>query len=90
MPYYVTKYALTEGILKVEEADAEVADGYLYVGESRSLRMQVAKKDWFTGLEEAEQRVARLVEKKLRSIEKATKKLHSYKAPIVEWSNRKS
>ena len=70
--YYVTKYALTEGIWIVKPEHTQESDGYLYVSASRSsLGIQVKKTDWFKTPEEAFLRVRQLQEKKLRNLERS-------------------
>lgn len=84
--YYVTKYALTEGILVVPENLGHVSNGYLYVEQERTtLCLQVGKRDWFTSLEEAQVRVRQLVQAKIASLEIQLAKLRSYEPPMVEW-----
>ncbi len=85
--YYVTKYALTEGISAVPETMVEVHGEYIYVAlGSTTLGIQVPRKDWFTDLESALARVDELVQRRIWAIEKQMKKMASYKAKIVDWS----
>lgn len=73
--YYVTKYALSDGIWLVKAEDGHESEGYLYVGELGHSPIQVKKSDWFTTPEAAHKRVQQLVEAKLRSLERSTNKL---------------
>lgn len=71
--YYVTKYALTQGILAVKDDDAELSDAdYLYLTpKDGGLKVQVAKKDWFRDRAEAIARVQDLVDAKMRSLDRS-------------------
>lgn len=86
--FYVTKYALTDGIWEVGPGDSHFFEGnldYLYVGHPSQLPTQVKKIDYHRTLEDAEQRVEQLKEAKLRSLEKATTKIKHYKAEVKPW-----
>ena len=67
--YYITKWALTKGILTVEDPD--FFEGYLT--DHRGLF--VGDKDYFDNLDAAQARVKSLAEAKLRTLEKSTKKM---------------
>lgn len=79
MKYYITKYALTEGILEVDENETEIFEGYL---KTKFYGLFVPARDWFTSLADAEIRVQQMVEAKLRSLEKSKKKLTNYRAVV--------
>lgn len=69
--YYVTKYALTRGILAVKDDEAEESNGYLYVGQRGHMRTQIGKRDWFRDRAEAMARVQDMVDARLRSLDRS-------------------
>lgn len=81
--YYVTKYALTKGVLEVKGSDASVyvSDGgarYLDVRtKSGQQALWVPERDFFTDLESAAMRVHQMIENKLRSLERSMRKLQT-------------
>jgi hypothetical protein len=85
--YYVTKYALTEGIWVVKPEDAEEHNGYLYLKQTEYLdiRIQVTPKDWFTDIEDAKKRVAQIANRKIKSVQATLTKLQNYEPPTKEW-----
>jgi len=88
--YYVTKWALTAGILRVRADQAEVTD------DGRHLRTSnlgsrttvgsffVDKKDWFESFPEAEARVEHLKKARYTALNKALAKL-SQAVPIKDF-----
>lgn len=88
--YWVTKYALTQGIFEVPPGEGEFGENpdYLYMGTIGHMPTQVVKADFFLTLAEAEQRVEQLKESKLRSLEKALNKIKHYKAKVITWRER--
>lgn len=86
--YWVTKYALTQGIVELPPGAGVLSEGgYLYMGEARAhyTSVQVVPADFFPTLAEAEQRVEQLKETRLRSLEKALHKIKHYKAKVTVW-----
>ncbi len=92
--YYITKYALTRGIIKVPRDKARIAKGdgkdptkYLT---SKGARMMVkgyfwvGPKDWHETLEEAHVHVERMKERKRSSLEGSLKKLKGM-TKVVDW-----
>jgi len=80
--HYVTKWALTQGILRV--VDGEEDGGYLTSG-TGAWKLFVPKRDYFTSLAEAEQRVEQMKKKRRSALGKALKKL-SEPVVIVDYS----
>jgi hypothetical protein len=75
---YVTTYFLSKGIVEIH--DAKEVDGYLTKRLEHSSevdRCRVPRRQWFETIEEAQQEIQRLIEKKLRTIDKQIKKLKS-------------
>lgn len=73
-PVYVTKYALSEGILKLEHGFVDEESG-LY-SETRSGRgLYLFDKDWTYVEKVADQRARDMARKKLKSLEKQREKL---------------
>jgi hypothetical protein len=77
MPYYVTKYALTAGIIEVPDGSAKVIKkdktGTEYLSchwTPGDVGMFLLKSEFFTDLEAAKKDVKDRIESKLRSIEK--------------------
>lgn len=71
---WITKYALTRGIIRCAKSQVRVNDGYLYYIEpGMRLPTQVVKTDWCTSQQEAEKRVKELVAKKRAQLEKQLK-----------------
>ena len=84
--YYVTKYALTQGIIVVKAPHARVGEGgYLYFKPRRAARYaQVHRNDWFTDLESAKRRAEELRKKKAASLRRQAKKIAQMKIEVVE------
>jgi hypothetical protein len=73
--HYVTKYALSRGIVEVTpEMFSEVFNGYLYY-KSGTYRTQVNPKDWFTDASKAQARAEAMRTAKIASLEKQISKL---------------
>lgn len=81
--YYVTKYALTQGIWEVPDTDAEVHDGYLYVGVMRHAPTQITRKDWFTNKADAVVRFNELVAARKKALKAELKKLEDLRPKFV-------
>lgn len=92
--YYVTKYALTEGIIVLKPGEGSLGDDarYLYYGGRwnpgyiPTLSTQVKAIDFFASLDDAKRRVAQLVEKKLKTLDRQVRKLQTYQPPIRNFS----
>ena len=80
--YYVTKYALTKGILVTSDADQ--TDRYLYANVG-GYKVQACPGDWFTSLEHAQSRVREMVAAKLKALNKARSKYMAYEPEVSEW-----
>jgi hypothetical protein len=88
-PVYVTKYGLTEGIMKFETGELWSEDGdsdmYFSVSYGKTYtRLFIGPKDWTCNLDEAKARVAKMVANKLKSIQKQMDKLAKYVPAIIE------
>ena len=75
---YITKYALTQGILI---ADAEIKPEYKGMATTRktpgSIQQHFHGKDWHYTIEEAEKRVEEMVRKRVDRLKKELKKLEN-------------
>lgn len=82
--YYITKYALTQGIIEAKDEDTEMSgDGkYLYLGRIQFMGTQCVPGEFFRTLEEAKFKVDQMIEAKRRSVEKQLKKLESLSTNI--------
>ncbi len=70
-----TKYALTHGVEKIENAEIN-ADGYAYYAPKGSWgRFQLAPLDWYRTREEAINRAKQLRQRKLTALRNAIHKL---------------
>ncbi len=93
--YYVTKYALTEGIIVLKPGMARVDDtgDYLYYGgrwnpgNVPTLPIQVKRIDYHASLDEAKARVQDLVSKKLKTLDRQVRKLQTYNPPLKEFGS---
>lgn len=75
---YVTKYALTKGIIKTRGTVSE--SGYFYYG-----RWYWVRKDhWFTDENAARAKAEKMRKAKLASLEKQISKLRDYEIKVVE------
>ena len=81
--WYITKYALTQGIWEVHEDNAHFHQNfpqgdlnidYLYVGQRGRCTNQFNKTEFFPTLEAAQARAANMIENKIRSLEKQLSK----------------
>lgn len=89
-PVYVTRWALTTGIMKFETGRLCPSDSnpetYFsakwYKGGSCSIF--VGKKDWTYSLDEARERVKVLVQRKLKALDRQRKKLETFEPKLVE------
>jgi hypothetical protein len=85
--YYVTKYALTEGILAFDAKDCEVC----IIGEGAYLSVNghglwISKTEWFTDLDLAQAHAQAQAGKKVRSLAKQLAKVAAIQAngaPVV-------
>lgn len=82
--YYVTKYALTTGIIRLKESQAEISDsGYLYYRSSPlAVKTQVSPNDWYRDFREAEERALQLRARKVAALKKQIKKLTESKIEV--------
>lgn len=86
--YYVTKYVLTRGIMKVSSSMVELMRGYLYVKiYELSLRVQVSPKDWHQTESGAQARAQEVIENRIRSIKSELAELEKRigNHPIGDW-----
>lgn len=85
-PAYVTKYALTKGILKFEpdkyELTLDTEHGFLRVAFSFH-SISYHQKDWTLNLEEAQDRATRMREAKILSLKRRIEKLSKVTAAKV-------
>jgi len=83
-PVYVTKYGLTEGILKFSHGKIVEAGDYFTHG-----GVFVGSKDWCYDLNDAEERVREMAKKKIKSLEKSISKMQkiasSEHPPVKNW-----
>ena len=77
--YYVTKYALSTGILEVlcmgTSSDSFVSGGYLWFLH-KGVKRVIEPKEWFTDLAQAQARAEELRAAKIKSLQKQIDKLH--------------
>jgi F0F1-type ATP synthase epsilon subunit len=74
--YFVTKYALTDGIWEVEDKYASVSvEGYLFVGEQNRRHALIGKRYWHKTLEEAKAHAEDLLKARIKSLKAQAKKL---------------
>lgn len=88
-PVYVTKWALTAGIMKFKPGQGHTwsSDGgqvYFSAKWGNGNGIFVGKKDWTYSLDEAKERVKALVQCKLKSIAKQAKRLESFEPKLIE------
>lgn len=76
---YITKYAFTRGIIK---AEAEILDGYA-IGTGDNLWLLVPRKEWFTDEDAARAYVEVKRSNRLKSLQKATRKLTTQVIEVV-------
>lgn len=85
---WITKYALTEGII---QSTAKIETSYVYVKPEHWLTpMQVPKSDWHLSLKAAKDRVEELIRKKEASLRKQLERLESSRTramKVVVWPN---
>lgn len=89
--FYVTKWGLTQGILKVKGICSKVIDGMVFRCKSDDPDSWVPAthvyglgKDFHTTLEYAKARVGEMQLKKIASLERQLKKMHTYKPVVVD------
>src|SRR3990167_3054555 len=89
--YYVTEYALTEGIWEIKPGRAYLADDgrYLYLGEPGFSPIQIPITDFFTRLEDARTRVEQLADAKVASLKKQLERYEEYNAPLTVWKRER-
>lgn len=68
--YYITQWALTQGILIVE--NPSIRDGYLFYA-----HIMVTPGEWFTDLDKAQERVKSKAEARVRFLEKSKRKMEA-------------
>lgn len=88
-PVYVTKWGLTQGIMKFETGElwcSEPSDEVYFSGKfgRYGTHVFVGRKDWTHSLDEARARVNTLVQRKLKSIAKQMEKLKKYTPEVIE------
>jgi hypothetical protein len=72
---YVTKYALTMGILKTELVSASNGYGYVKWPGGLNGEMQCAENEWFHNLEFARFRASKMRDLKIQSLKKSIAKM---------------
>lgn len=86
MTYYVTKYALTEGVIVIPRDRAELfADGTAIKWGRWSLTAHGKGKDWHDTRESAEKRVEQMKARKRASLHKSLAKLDQ-PVKFKEWA----
>ncbi len=87
-PVYVTKWALTAGIMKFEAGSftpSDVGDQlYFSVKWGFHNGIFVGKQDWTTSLDEAKARVKVMVQRKLKNLAKQAEKLKAFEPKVIE------
>lgn len=90
-PVYVTKWALTAGIMKFEAgqgrlclSDSDPDQVYFSAKWGHCNGIFVRKQDWTYDFEEARERVKVLVQRKLKNLAKQVKKLETFEPKVVE------
>ena len=80
MIFYITKYALTQGIVEMHADDFEkykIDDGYLWLTPKKNFPTGYRAGEWYTNkffaIEDAERRRAKKIESLKRQIEKLEK-----------------
>lgn len=81
---YVTKYGLTQGILKIEGRKANDMFIYKAKGQFFAQYAHGLGKDFHETLEEAQARVGAMASKKVASCKKTIKKLEAYVPAVIE------
>lgn len=81
---YVTKYALTEGIMTFGPGTGEIIDDKYFSYRGDYVRYFFSKADWFFSEDEAVARVSELAKKKLKSFDKQRSKLDTLAAGKVK------
>lgn len=79
---YVTKYALTAGILEVQAEWTEGSDMVTYKTEGSSFRQFAHKNDWWRDLDSAKARVDVMRTKKIASLHKSIEKMMRLKVEV--------
>lgn len=90
MNYYVTKYALTQGIWVVDESCANVNGRYLYINPERGSSIQVRNGYWHRSLESAQEHVGKLVARRLKALEKSVTSLKNYRPNITTYGSEEA
>lgn len=74
--YYITQYALTQGILYVPDQQVEELESGLLVvrGTHNNVRLVVQAIDWFKDRQEAETRFNQIKQRKIASLKKKLNK----------------
>lgn len=89
-PVYVTKWALTIGIMKFDAGQGRLITSdawkqvYFSAKWGHGNGISVGKQNWTYSLDEARERVKVLVQRRLKSIAKQMKKLETFEPKVVE------
>lgn len=81
---YITKYALTSGILEVQAEWTEGSDMVTYKTVGSSFRQCAHKNDWWRDVDSAKARVEVMRTKKIASLNKSVMKMMSLKVEVVK------
>lgn len=91
---YVTKYALSQGIIKVQGKILGPSNVFFYGGQlsgnrGRGIDTPVQVKDYFTSRQEAEARAHQLLQIKIDVLERQVNKLKSIQSfPVIDMTKR--
>lgn len=82
---YLTKYALTAGIIKTKTVDQ--SDKYVWLACPGGInnRIMVKRDEVFTDEQAARNEVRNMVDRKLASLAKQEKRLRTYEPKVKEW-----
>lgn len=81
---WITKYALTRGILRCAKSQVRISDGYLYYNEpGMKMPTQVVQAHWFMNQQEAEERVRQIVARKKASLERQLRCIDSLQRKAI-------
>ena len=81
---YITKYALTRGILEVNAYTYEGYDMIWYQEGKGSYNQYAAEAQWFKDLESAKAHVEEMRAKKVASLKKSLEKMSSLKVKVIK------
>jgi len=73
--YYVTKYALSTGIMQLDPAYVTIVEGKYLQYRTTNHRLFIARSEWFMNLDEAMAHAEELRKKKIQSLRKQISQL---------------